>query len=45
MDFAEWLDGCTPLFLDGFDVLSREQRERLRSLGCRVESIGRGEDS
>jgi UDP-N-acetyl-D-mannosaminuronate dehydrogenase len=42
LDYGAWLDGQRPVFLDGFGVLSREQRERLRALGCRLESIGRG---
>jgi nucleotide sugar dehydrogenase len=42
LDFEAWLEGRTPVFLDAFSVLSRERRERLRALGCRVESIGRG---
>ena len=41
-DYAAWLAGSCPLFLDAFDVLSREQRLALRALGCRVESVGRG---
>lgn len=41
-DFEAWLGGRTPLFLDGFDVLSHGQRERLRVLGCTVLGVGRG---
>ncbi len=43
LDYRTWLDGHTPLIFDGFDVLSKEQRHLLRELGCKVESIGRGE--
>jgi nucleotide sugar dehydrogenase len=41
-DYELWLAKSRPLLLDAFDVLSREQRARLRALGCRVESTGRG---
>lgn len=41
-EFAEWLGGARPMFLDAFGVLSAGQRSGLRALGCRVESIGRG---
>jgi len=41
-DYAAWLAGSCPLFLDAFNVLSREQRQTLRALGCKVESVGRG---
>ena len=42
LDYPRWLDGGRPIFLDAFDVLSDDQRKALRSLGCRVESVGRG---
>lgn len=42
-DFEAWVDGHPLLFFDGFNVLSKEQRLRLRARGCRVESIGRGQ--
>jgi nucleotide sugar dehydrogenase len=41
-DYAGWLGDARPVFLDGFDVLTTAQRQQLRALGCRVESIGRG---
>jgi nucleotide sugar dehydrogenase len=41
-DYVAWLGSHRPFFLDAFDVLSREQRQQLRALGCRVESVGRG---
>jgi UDP-N-acetyl-D-glucosamine dehydrogenase len=40
--YESWVDGQRPLFFDTCDVLSERQRIRLRSLGCRVECIGRG---
>ena len=43
LDYPTWLNGHTPLIFDGFNVLSKEQRHLLRDLGCKVESIGRGE--
>jgi UDP-N-acetyl-D-mannosaminuronate dehydrogenase len=42
-DYVAWLGESRPLFLDAFNVLSGEQRRELRALGCRVESVGRGE--
>jgi hypothetical protein len=42
LPFEDWIDGQRPLFFDTCDVLSAEQRARLRALGCRVECIGRG---
>jgi nucleotide sugar dehydrogenase len=42
-DYRDWLNGHRLLFLDAFDVLSAEQRNELRSAGCCVESIGRGQ--
>jgi UDP-N-acetyl-D-glucosamine dehydrogenase len=41
-DYEDWLNGHRPLFFDGFNVLSLDQRRRLRALGCRVECVGRG---
>ncbi len=41
-DYESWLKGHRPLFFDGFNVLSVDQRRRLRALGCRVECVGRG---
>jgi UDP-N-acetyl-D-mannosaminuronate dehydrogenase len=41
-DYADWLNGHRPLFFDGLNVLSLDQRRRLRALGCRVECVGRG---
>jgi UDP-N-acetyl-D-mannosaminuronate dehydrogenase len=41
-NYEAWLAGHHLLFFDAFSVLSADQRARLRELGCRVESIGRG---
>lgn len=43
LDLAKWLGKSRPAVLDATNILSREQRSRLRSLGCRVESVGRGD--
>jgi nucleotide sugar dehydrogenase len=43
LDFAGWLGDSRPLVLDASGVLTDAQRRQLRGLGCRVESIGRGE--
>jgi hypothetical protein len=40
--YERWVDDQRPLFFDTCDVLSERQRISLRSLGCRVECIGRG---
>ena len=42
LDYEAWLGDHKPVLLDAFSVLSREQRDRLRARGCRVESVGRG---
>lgn len=44
LDITVWLNGKKPLILDTFNILSREQRYDLRDLGCRVYSIGRGDN-
>ncbi len=44
LDLTLWLAHATPLVFDANAVLSRNQRNELRSLGCRVASIGRGRD-
>lgn len=43
LDFSAWLKDARPLFFDANGVLGEAQRNALRQLGCRVESIGRGE--
>jgi len=43
MDVVAWADGTKPAILDANNVLSPKQREELRSVGCKVESIGIGE--
>jgi UDP-N-acetyl-D-glucosamine dehydrogenase len=42
-DYAYWLGDHRPVFVDGFNILSADQRKRMTSLGCQVESIGRGQ--
>jgi UDP-N-acetyl-D-glucosamine dehydrogenase len=40
---AEWLQGSSrPYILDANDCLTYAQREQFRAMGCRVESVGRG---
>ena len=43
-DFAAWLSGSRPHVLDTNGVLTAEQRGAFRNAGCRVASIGRGDD-
>ena len=43
MDVASWLRDVRPLIYDCDNVLSGETRSRLRAIGCRVESTGRGD--
>ena len=43
MDVASWLRDVRPLIYDCDNVLSGETRSRLRGIGCRVESTGRGD--
>lgn len=42
LDLKKWLGASRPAVLDANNVLTKTQRETLRSLGCQVESIGRG---
>jgi len=42
LDFRSWIGAAHPVVLDANNVLTKIQRECLRSLGCVVESIGRG---
>ena len=42
MDIVAWAGAATPVVLDSNNVLSQKQRSALLTLGCRVESIGRG---
>ncbi len=42
MDVADWLSGAGPFIYDCDNVLGDDMRRQLRSLGCRVESTGRG---
>ena len=44
LDFLRvWLVGAAPLVFDAFNVLTSAPSAPARALGCRVESIGRGE--
>ncbi len=43
-DFVRWLGGRTPVIFDANGILGKEQRERFRSAGCKVASLGRGDD-
>jgi UDP-N-acetyl-D-glucosamine dehydrogenase len=43
LNLVSWLDGCRPVILDTVNVVSKSQRERCRSIGIQIESIGRGE--
>ena len=43
LDLASWLGDARPAVMDGFSVLSREQRDAVVALGCPIASIGRGE--
>lgn len=45
LDVIDWVGDARPAFIDAFDVLTAAQRAELRSLGCAVVSIGRGESS
>ena len=42
LDFDAWTNGSRPLVVDANGVLTEEQQRRLRELGCRFASIGRG---
>jgi UDP-N-acetyl-D-glucosamine dehydrogenase len=44
INFAEWLADKKPFILDANNVLTDEQREKLRKHGCQVVCIGRGND-
>nr|MBC8394570.1 nucleotide sugar dehydrogenase [Deltaproteobacteria bacterium] len=43
MDVIAWVDGAKPAVLDANNVLSSKQCQEFRSMGCKVESIGKGE--
>lgn len=43
LDYVSWLGDSRPLIFDGFNVLSKPQRNKIREIGCRVESVGRGD--
>ena len=43
LDYLSWLNGTNTILLDANNVLSKHQREAIRSMGVCVESIGRGD--
>lgn len=44
LEAGRWLNGAKPIIMDAFNVLSKQQREAFRKAGCKVVSIGRGEN-
>lgn len=42
LDVRSWLNGTRPVILDANAVLSGDQHQTLRAMGCAVASIGRG---
>ena len=44
LDLGSWLNGSRPVVFDANGVLSKEQQQSLREVGCRFGSIGRGTD-
>ena len=43
LDLLDWLRGARPIILDTVNVVNKDQREKCRSEGVRIESIGRGD--
>jgi nucleotide sugar dehydrogenase len=43
LDLPNWLDGARPVVLDTVNVVSKDQRQRCRAAGIRIESVGRGD--
>ena len=43
LDLINWIQDKKILIFDANNVLTQLQRRKLREIGCRVESIGRGE--
>jgi len=43
VDLLSWLGNARPVVLDAVNALLKSQRDRCRSAGVRVESIGRGD--
>jgi nucleotide sugar dehydrogenase len=43
LDLLSWLDNARPVVLDTVNTVSKSQRDRCRSVGVRIESIGRGD--
>lgn len=44
LNVKTWLNGSRPVVLDANNVLSVKQRDEFKAAGCRVYSIGRGEE-
>jgi nucleotide sugar dehydrogenase len=42
LDLLEWLDRARPVVLDTANVITKDQRQRCRAAGVRIESVGRG---
>jgi UDP-N-acetyl-D-mannosaminuronate dehydrogenase len=43
LDLPKWLDGARPVILDTANMVSKDQRQRCRAAGIRIESVGRGD--
>jgi UDP-N-acetyl-D-mannosaminuronate dehydrogenase len=43
LDLSGWLGSARPVVLDTANVITRDQRQRCRAAGIRVESVGRGD--
>lgn len=43
LDLLGWLGRARPVVLDAANVTTRDQRQRCRAVGIRVESVGRGD--
>ena len=42
LDILDWLGSSRPLLLDANNVLSKNTRDKLRSVGIQLFTIGRG---
>lgn len=43
LNLEKWLGKARPVVLDAANVINRDQRQRCRVLGIRIESVGRGD--
>jgi len=43
MDVVAWAEGAKPVVLDANNVLTPKQREQFRFMGCKIQTIGIGE--